>query len=285
MNTYKKVSKCHLHKFNKNSVLLIAESSENKTADIHLIEFIIEDKNVIKFKTSLISNLNEILKSKKFDNFDVSVSCLNSYLLVSNGINISILNAIEKKLLCTTDIQHQYFSSFKLKATYPINNTNDFIGLGNNSQLFYIQYNEKSKKLLLFSKTDLKVSKIEIMKNTIAILISDELKIYNLSELILNKEFPREPLSLLKVSGLEYFSISNDANYISLFENPKLLSLYRLKDSKKCAQIKLYNNINDLIVSEKFVSLAMKDRRVLSYLIVDPLQIDHSSRINELPSR
>jgi hypothetical protein len=108
------------------------------------------------------------------------VSCLNNYLVVSNGINISIVNKDKKKVLCTTDIQHQNSSNFKLNIIYPINNTNDFIGLGNNSQLFYIQYEEKSKKLSLFTKTDLKVAKVEIMKNIIAILVSEQLKIYNL---------------------------------------------------------------------------------------------------------
>ncbi len=284
LNIYGKATKCHLHELNKNSIILIIESNEKKTSEIHIIEFV-KDKNLIKFKTSLISNLNEILKVKRIGNICTSVSCLNNYLVVSNGINISIVNIDKKKVLCSTDIQHQNSSNFKLNIVYPISNTNDFIGLGNNSQLFYIQYEEKSKKLLLFSKTDLKVSKVEIMKNLIAILVSDELKIYNLSELMLHKMIPEEPLSLLKVNHLEYFAISSDAKYVSVFENPKTLSLYRLKDSKKSAQIRLYNSINDMIVSEKFVSIAMKDRRVLSYLIVDPLEVDHRSRIKELPSR
>ncbi len=63
MNIYGKATKCHLHELNKNSVILIIESTEKKTSEIHFIEFL-KDKSVIKFKTSLISNLNEILKVK-----------------------------------------------------------------------------------------------------------------------------------------------------------------------------------------------------------------------------
>ena len=72
---------------------------------------------------------------------------------------------------------------------------------------------------------------------------------------------------------------------MALVENEKNLNLYRLKDFSKCASVVLYSRISSIVVSEKFVSMAMSDRRILSYLIVDPHETEHLNRIKELPSR
>ena len=163
----------------------------------------------------------------------------------------------------------------------PIYSTYDFIGLSNAGQLFYIDCN----LMKVFTNKETTVSKIEIMKNLMAVLVMNKLAVCNLDQIKKDKNFPEKPLFYIKVNNLEQFSISPDCNYIGLFEHPKHLSLYRLKDSSKLAQVSLYTQINALIINEKFVTMAMRDRRVLSYLIVDPLESDHFNRIKELPSR
>jgi hypothetical protein len=40
-----------------------------------------------------------------------------------------------------------------------------------------------------------------------------------------------------------------------------------------------------MVITECFISMSMKDRRILSYLIVDPNEKEHKKRIENLPSR
>ena len=47
----------------------------------------------------------------------------------------------------------------------------------------------------------------------------------------------------------------------------------------------IYNDINSIQMSHYFVVLGMQDRRILSYLLVDPLIKEHEKRIAELDSR
>lgn len=113
---------------------------------------------------------------------------------------------------------------------------------------------------------------------------TDEILVFDLKQLKQIKSF-NFPLCKIRVKNAKYFSLSPDCNYLALYETPKFLSLYRLKDSSRCAHVLLYSEINCMIITERFVSLAMKDKRVLSYLIVDPLVSDHEKRVAELPSR
>ena len=278
MNIYKNVSKCYLHKINEDSVLLITELIENQSIVFHLIETTINEN----FNVSLIENFNDL---SHFDNIYSCISSLSNYLILSNGIKVFIINLFEKKLKLSTEIMESK-STNKIEKLYSITNTDDFFCLTNNSHLLYIQYDEKINQTTVFAKSDLKVSKIEIMKNILVISdLDNQLIIFNLDDIRANKMLPKEPLLKIMVNNLEYFSISKDANYIAILEKPKSLSLYRVKDASKCAQVELYSRINGLIIDEKFVILAMKDRRILSYLIVDPLVVEHRLRIKELPSR
>ncbi len=70
-----------------------------------------------------------------------------------------------------------------------------------------------------------------------------------------------------------------------MYEDTKILTLYRLIDSTKLSSILLYSSINAMVITECFISMSMKDRRILSYLIVDPNEKEHKKRIENLPSR
>ena len=61
--------------------------------------------------------------------------------------------------------------------------------------------------------------------------------------------------------------------------------MYLTKDAKRLAQLPLYSEANSICIADEFVSLAMKDRKVLSYLIADPFIPEHNKRIKLFPSR
>jgi hypothetical protein len=61
--------------------------------------------------------------------------------------------------------------------------------------------------------------------------------------------------------------------------------MHRISDGKRVAQFPVYSEVNSLCASGDLVSLAMKDRRILSYLIVDSSIEKHSERISKLESR
>ncbi len=241
-----------------------------------------------QFNVLSIDNLKEILENYEFDEQFLSclaVSSLDNYLILSNEIQVFIINIKTKQLLCVSNvITPKSLEDFKLNKIYPIENTNDYIGLSNSFQVFYIEHNQPGNTINVFAKNDLsKGFKIEIMKNLIVVLESDKLSVYNLNDIKINKSLLAQ--FEIRVGNVEHFSLSDDCNYLAIFEMPKSLSLYRLKDYCKCAQVALYCGINSMIINDKFVSLAMKDRRIISFLIVDPLEIDHINRIKELPSR
>jgi hypothetical protein len=184
-------------------------------------------------------------------------------------------------MVCTINIEkHKKFDKI-----YPIRNTNDYIALTNTSEIVYIEHDVTNNTIDTFINNGVITSKTELVKNILAVYNSNkQLLVFNLQEVKLKHSF-QTPFLELNVTSLKYFSISPDCHYLSLFEQPKFLSLYRLIDCSKCASILLYSEIDAMIITEKFVSLAMTNRRILSYLIVDPLEENHEKRVEELPSR
>jgi hypothetical protein len=85
--------------------------------------------------------------------------------------------------------------------------------------------------------------------------------------------------------SLQFACLSDDCEYISTIEAPKVLSLFRLSDGKRIVHVPLYNEINSILMSDHYVVMGMQDKRILSYLLVDPLRPDHENRVASLDSR
>ena len=84
---------------------------------------------------------------------------------------------------------------------------------------------------------------------------------------------------------MKYCYFDDNLDYLSIIQNTKVLSLYRLIDGKRIAHLPLYSDVNCLCMSHMYVVMGMQDRRILSYLIVDPKQPQHFNRIKQLESR
>jgi hypothetical protein len=176
------------------------------------------------------------------------------------------------------------------KLFYQFENTNDFIGLNNMKQIVYIKYiNENNKIELIKSPQDeSKFVKIGLFKHILFAFCEQkhELNVYNLKSFI-EKDAFNNPIfkHLFPDNSLQFACISDDCEYLATVEIPKMLSLYRLSDCKRIAHVPLYNEINSILMSDHYVVMGMQDKRILSYLIVDPLKSDHEKRIAALDSR
>ena len=284
MNTYLNARVCYLHKVNKAAVLLVIEifENDNHSISVNLIEHL-KDEKADNFRVTLIDKFNEIICLNSFEEIRSSITSFSHFLIISTSNKVFFINIYKKEMVSSTEISS---TKSKINIIYSINQTDDFIALNDDHQIFYFQFDENKNKISVTTRDDFKALKLEILNDIVAVQEKSkkEIIVYKLNQMKHDK-VSKEPIFRLKVDNLEHFCISQDGSYIALFENPKVLSLYRLKDSSKCGQIEVYSRINCMIISDKFVNLAMKDRRILSYLIVDPLENDHLSRIKELPSR
>ncbi len=280
-NTYLNAFNCHLHKINENKIIIIIEIIEDgvNVIKFHLVEYD-KERQGDPFIVSEIDNICENLKLDK----ETSISCSaisNKNLIINVGKHLHVINIEEKRVVWSHETQYQ------LDRVDSIENTNDFFGLMMSSQLVYIKFMNDKNEFNLISNNTWKASKIEIMNNFAAFYNQEthNLVVYNIDQIKSSEFLPKNPLFQLNIPNLEFISFSVDSKYMALVENEKHLSLYRLNDFSKCASVLLYSRINSIIISEKYVSMAMSDRRILSYLIVDPHQPEHLKRIKELPNR
>ena len=82
------------------------------------------------------------------------------------------------------------------------------------------------------------------------------------------------------------YCVTEDGCYLATHEKSVALSLYELKnDFKRLAMIPPYYNLNSLIGTQEYIVLAVEDTRILSYLIVDPTEPTHTTRISQLSTR
>lgn len=76
--------------------------------------------------------------------------------------------------------------------------------------------------------------------------------------------------------------MSEDCKYIYAIVNIKILCLYRVKDAALIAEFPLYSKPEHIACSSEFIALTMADRKIVSFLICDPLRADNSTRIERL---
>ena len=242
-----------------------------------------ENESAAKFSVTMIDNLNEIFSITEtfFDAY--TVSDLSKYIILASGTQLFLIDVKTKKLISKKKCVTKNFKTFSKICS--IQNTNDFIALTNSSQIVYIQHNEQEKTVDTIIQNALVAKQIEIVKQVLVVYNgASQLLVYNLNNCNF-KALDESPSQQIIVNNLKHFTISPECNYMAFYEAPKYLSLYRLKDCSKCAYVELYSAINAIILTEKYVSLAMKNRRILSYLIVDPFNEEHQKRIKELRSR
>lgn len=163
-----------------------------------------------------------------------------------------------------------------------ISNTDDLVILKTNGELIYCCLGGDNYELI---KCDNKFKNFILNKNVLCALSIDQIELCVFSLNNFNVFKFKNLLLKINVSKCSYYRLSENNDYLVYFEKPKFLTMYRLSDGEKIAFTALYSDINNLLVSNEYVYLAMRDRRILSLLIVDPKEPFHDLRIKKLPSR
>jgi hypothetical protein len=106
------------------------------------------------------------------------------------------------------------------------------------------------------------------------VVVQEDVSIFKLN----NKEMTL----IMKIKdNIKFIKITPDCQYLALF-NEKILKLFRINDQKLIAELPFLSSVSSMNINNKYISLGIEDSRIISYLIVDPLNQNHNDRINEL---
>ena len=191
----------------------------------------------------------------------------------SEVINYQLIHALNKK-------------ENNSKVLHEIEGTDDVIALNDKNQFVYVSLDKDLLKVQAV-ESNKRFTKFRIQKKLLVAFdeLDNYLNGFDLGQT--QEECFRTPLFLISVNdeNLQHFCISSNSQYLCTIQNMKIVSMYQTKDAKRIAHLPLYSEANSMCVSDDFVSLAMKDRKVLSYFIADPLRPEQKKRIKLFKSR
>ena len=274
----------------ENEFILINKTIEEDNP-IKINKFIF-DKNVNKWKDDEIDNLNELLPNQiKLSTIDNSINFVDlthkdKLLILYHKNELICIDSTMSTIQSHKIYENDYFKKSislmngKKKLFYKIEETNDFIGINKLKQIVHLNISSDFKiineKILIENYDSLRLG---LFKNILFFDSNNEIKVYNLNSksIVFNHLFTN--------NKLQFACISDDCEYLATFEESRILSVFRLSNSKRIAHVSIYNEINSILMSDHFVAMCMQDKRILSYLLVDPLKPEHSNRISQLDSR
>ena len=273
----------------ENEFILINKTIE-KDNPIRIDKFIF-NKNDNKWIDESINCLNKLLNNKVNNIYNKNlhfsdITSKDQLLILYHNNELlcidSTISAIKSRKTYEKDyfIESKNFINGKNKLFYQIEETNDFVGINKLKQIIHLNISKDFKmineKILI---ENFEGYKIGLFKNILFFDSNNEIKVYNLNNnsIVFNNSFIK--------NKLQFACISDDCEYLATFEESRLLSLFRLSNSKRIAQVPIYSEINSILMSDHYLVMCMQDKRILSYLIVDPDKPEHSNRMNELDSR
>ena len=266
---------------------------------VKIIEYIY-DRSEKNWKEQKIDNLNNYLKNIKLSTIErnatyyAGLTSKDKLLVIYHENELFYVDLDKNKVLGLAKKEDYFIKSKnlingKMKLFYQIEGTNNFIGINKSKQIVYlsISKNEIEEKMLIeMNKDEDNIVKIGLFKNILFLYFEslNEIKVYKLD----NNNYSIQLIFtylFISQNKLQFACVSDDCNYLATFEESKILSLFRLKNSKRIAHVPIYNEINSILMSNYYVVMCMQDKRILSFLLVDPLVPEHSNRISELDSR
>ena len=204
----------------------------------------------------------------------------NQILLESNIENKN--NNSRKYFLTPTNLTLN-----RLLDLTPVDNTDNVVALGNMNNLVLIAYDFNSNRIKIFTSEEEKHKFKSFVIGGDFLLGCDLLH----SELIgydLNDKNPLDKIHFkigFNKDLLRTFGLNSNSKYVYLIEKQSTLKFYRVNDGKKIAETHLYCLARSVICSDEYICLCMQDKRIISFLIVDPLIPNSAAKIKQLESR
>jgi hypothetical protein len=268
--------------------VIFSKCETNGNMQVYRIKY---NQQVQSWSHGIVDNLAGILGKTldfQFDIGDVAITNLNELILFYHNRHIFLIDSTQKTLIG----KHEFDHELKFRQNSPLNGSktlfhaikgkNDLLTLTSSNQLVYI---ECSLDCLVVHQSQMRNANFTqylIESNSLCAYDTNNSKLlcFDISR---SKSFDHKLFELsYQDDTLNTFALSPNCDYIATIQNPRILSLYRVKDSTRIAQLPLYSEVNFISLTDEYVALAMQDRRLITYLIVDNL---HPSRIMALQSR
>jgi hypothetical protein len=256
-------------------------------------------KRDTKWELKMVCSSNKLFNNEKEElniNDDklsnVCITSLSRYLLFYDKNELFMINSENLSTVAKSEvIDYKLIHGLNkiennLKILHEIEGSDDLIALNDKNQFVYVKL---EKDLLKVQEIELnkRFTTFRIQKKILVAFdeIENELNGFDLGQP--QEEIFKTPLFSISVpdGNLQHFCISSNSQYLCTIQNMKILDMYQTKDAKRIAHLPLYSEANSMCISDDFVSLAMKDRKVLSYFIADPLKPEQKKRIKLFKSR
>ena len=223
-------------------------------------------------------------KNKQKPIININLTSKSSNLVLIIYSTIIFINISNSCIIAEKSFENETDLSYKIES---VPHTDDQIVIFNNETIYYFTQTKDSTIDFMSHTFSICFKEFKINKNLLIILtemIGDktELMIYDLEKVRKQKTFA-EPLFRQAYQKLSNYCVTENSNYLAVHEKFGSLSLFRLKDDlKRIARIPPVNNLNFLIGTQDFIVLSIEGTRILSYLIVDPDEPHHFSKISEI---
>ena len=181
--------------------------------------------------------------------------------------------------------------SNKLRNLISLENTHNLIALNNLNDLILIKLEKgKSYKIIkssLRNNSEMKFESFKINKMQLIAFCKTNSKLYGFDlEQVLAQSSFEKPKFQIQVINLNSYGFGIDTCHFYTIENKKNLKFYEYRGAKKIAEIALYYEPQLIACSRDFLTIAIKDKRVISYLIMDKENLKESyEKVKRLESR
>lgn len=192
--------------------------------------------------------------------------------------------------LCPTNVTIKYFTNYT-----PIENTDNLLMLDNSGSLHFVSFDTKQTEVKSFKSRNYIFTSFKVNKN---ILLAHDIKAHKLISFDLktvhNQSSFKSVYFIIDLDCeviLDKFGLGLDNDYVYFIESRKRLKFYKITSNgsigiEKKAELSLYTDVVCALGSRDFITFSMKDRKMVSFLISDPNDLNKTyERINNLASR
>ena len=240
--------------------------------------------------------------TKMSDNLlkDTCLTSNNKLLVLFYGsqlyyINISLAKVVFSKDLSKHDINVEYFlsptnlTSNKLEYLTPLRSTDNLFAINNLNDLIYINFSSETARLGMSKYLKYKFNSFKLNSKYLVAFskLASKLVGFSVDEILETNKIDKAvfKLELNGLASLDFYGFSASYEYVYTIENKKTLKLYKVDDGKCIGEVAVYSEANDALCTNDFVCLAMRDKKIISFLICDPNEKESIEKVKKLESR
>jgi hypothetical protein len=158
---------------------------------------------------------------------------------------------------------------------FPISNTNDFIIFNKNeSKVVYIEF---GNSVDVFELKDF-CHQIQVSDSNLCVWSDESFSLYNLDTIKANRSFNEKLFNKIYLENTSFDTLLVQLNtkFLAVFEKPRSLSLFRFECSNliKIANVPIHDEIREIVITDRFLTVRLKNYRIVSFKIVTNVEDD-----------